>query len=314
MMLSQLIVILNNFIKYNFTHLIFIKIFYNFKIKELLNFIRIDDLDLNDLIDNDIKFIPQQAPQQITVIASQNISVMSTNTIQSQATPPVTQTISVTISVIEQRAVTIRMPLPKTSATQSVTSSQAILRKITIIEQRAIAIRVLMRKVITRTPGKLSARAIVITTDAFPIDQSEAYRFEHIDAQNAFVFASIRMKEYYNAKHKPMFFKIDDYVHLRLHRDYQIIDVQSRKLDQQFAKSFEIVKRIGRLVYRLKLSSIMKIHNVVSIIYLKSVITIALDSYERHFIISFFIIIDNEEEYEIERLIRKRYRRYERAK
>ena len=49
-MLSQLIVIFNNFIKYNFTHLIFIKILYEFKIKELLNLLNIKDLKFDDFM------------------------------------------------------------------------------------------------------------------------------------------------------------------------------------------------------------------------------------------------------------------------
>ena len=54
-MFSQLIVILNNFIKYNLTHLTFIKIFYEFKIKKSLDLIKIEGFDLNDFM-NDIKF------------------------------------------------------------------------------------------------------------------------------------------------------------------------------------------------------------------------------------------------------------------
>ena len=42
-MLSQLIIIFNNFIKYSFTHLALIKIFYKFKIKKLLNLLDIED-------------------------------------------------------------------------------------------------------------------------------------------------------------------------------------------------------------------------------------------------------------------------------
>ena len=48
----------------------------------------------------------------------------------------------------------------------------------------------------------------------------------------------MRMKEYYDRKHKPMFFKEGDFVHLRLHRGYQMAGVQSRKLSQQFAGPF----------------------------------------------------------------------------
>ena len=72
------------------------------------------------------------------------------------------------------------------------------------------------------------------------------------------------------------------------------------------------MKRIERLTYRLKLLFIIKCHNIVSMIYLKFVI--ALNSYKRYFIVSSFVIIDNEKKYEIERLIRKRYRRFDQIK
>ena len=49
-MLSQLIAILNNFIKYNSTHLVFIKILYEFKIKKSLNMLKHDDFNLEDFI------------------------------------------------------------------------------------------------------------------------------------------------------------------------------------------------------------------------------------------------------------------------
>ena len=49
-MLSQLIAILNNFIKYNSTYLVFIEILYEFKIKKSLNMLKHDDFNLEDLI------------------------------------------------------------------------------------------------------------------------------------------------------------------------------------------------------------------------------------------------------------------------
>ena len=58
----------------------------------------------------------------------------------------------------------------------------------------------------------------------------------------------------------------------------------------------------------------MKIHNVVLIIYLESIINVTLNPYKRHFIVSSFVIVDNEKEYEIERLIRKRLCRFGRVK
>ena len=63
------------------------------------------------------------------------------------------------------------------------------------------------------------------------------------------------------------------------------------------------MKRIDRLIYRFKLLFIMKIYNVILIMHLESVIVFILNSYKRYFIILSFIIINNEEEYEIERLI-----------
>ena len=41
---------LNNFIKYNSTRLILIKVLFEFKIKKLLNLLNINDLNLNNLI------------------------------------------------------------------------------------------------------------------------------------------------------------------------------------------------------------------------------------------------------------------------
>ena len=49
-MLSQLIAILNNSIKYSFTRLVSIEILYNFKVKKSLNLLSINNLNLNNLI------------------------------------------------------------------------------------------------------------------------------------------------------------------------------------------------------------------------------------------------------------------------
>ena len=48
-MLSQLIAILNNSIKYSFTRLVSTKILYRFKVKKLLNLLSINNLKLNNL-------------------------------------------------------------------------------------------------------------------------------------------------------------------------------------------------------------------------------------------------------------------------
>ena len=48
-MLLQLTTMLNNFIKYNSTHLAFIEIFYKFKVKESLNMLKHDNFNFEDL-------------------------------------------------------------------------------------------------------------------------------------------------------------------------------------------------------------------------------------------------------------------------
>ena len=53
---------LNNFIKYNSTHLTSIKILYEFKIKKSLNILKCDNLNLENLIkeiSNEIKLTSQ---------------------------------------------------------------------------------------------------------------------------------------------------------------------------------------------------------------------------------------------------------------
>ena len=161
------------------------------------------------------------------------------------------------------------------------------------------------------------------TTCAFPnspaLQQNiqpltDQYRPHHVDAQDALAFASIKMKDRYDSKHKAMFFDVGDFVHLRLHRGYQMAGVLSRKLGQQFAGPFEVVERIGRLAYRLKLPATMKIHDVVSVAHLEPATDPTKDPYGRVSAVPPPIIVDNHEEYEIERLVKKRLRRYGRAK
>ena len=74
------------------------------------------------------------------------------------------------------------------------------------------------------------------------------------------------------------------------------------------------MKRNKRLIYRLKLSFIIKIHNVISIMHFKSIIIIISDSYKHYSIVSSLVIINNEKEYEIKHLIRKRLCRFNHIK
>lgn len=58
------------------------------------------------------------------------------------------------------------------------------------------------------------------------------YRPSSIDAKDAIAFAAIRMKQAYDSRHSPMFFKVDDMVNLRLQRGYSIPRIQNKKIEQ----------------------------------------------------------------------------------
>ena len=96
------------------------------------------------------------------------------------------------------------------------------------LEQRAIVVQVFV--VMSLKSFILVVSLKFFTADVFSTRRSEAtldvsYRSEHIDAYDALVFVSVRIKKYYNVKYTLMFFKVEEHVHLRLHRDYQMVDI-----------------------------------------------------------------------------------------
>ena len=109
-----------------------------------------------------------------------------------------------------------------------------------------------------------------------------------------------------------MFFSVDEMVNLRLYREYQVSVIQSKKIDPQLIEPFRILERIDRLTYRLELSDNIRIHDVVSVAHLKSVTNSAKDPYRRRRSSSPIIVLNEENEYEIEKLMRKRRIRRER--
>ena len=96
----------------------------------------------------------------------------------------------------------------------------------------------------------------------------------------AMTFANALNKTRYDAIHKTLKFKIDDKTYLRLHHDYTISNLSNHKLSKQRVKFFSIIEKIDNFAFRLQLSSVMKIHSVVSIAQLKS-ITRDTNSYDR---------------------------------
>ncbi|THC94471.1 hypothetical protein EYZ11_006036 [Aspergillus tanneri] len=95
-----------------------------------------------------------------------------------------------------------------------------------------------------------------------------------VDAEEALAFASLRMKEIYDRRHeKPPVFKPDDKVTIRLHKGYSIPAAKrfGRKLSQQYSAPLEVIKRVGRSAYRLRLPASRKIHPVISVAQLEPV-------------------------------------------
>ena len=102
-----------------------------------------------------------------------------------------------------------------------------------------------------------------------------------IEARDAIAFAAIQSKRYYDGKHQPVFFEVNDYVHLRLHRGYAVPGLHHRKTSQQYVGPFKIIERIGRLAYRLQLPVAWKIHPVISVAHLEPATDPNTDPYKR---------------------------------
>ena len=117
------------------------------------------------------------------------------------------------------------------------------------------------------------------------------------------------MKHYYDRRHQQQAYNVGDFVNLRLHRGYRLPGITNGKIGQQFAGPFRVIERIGKLAYRLELPPTMRIHNVISIAHLEPATNPADDPYGRARQESPPILVDGQEEWEIEKILRKRVTR-----
>ena len=85
------------------------------------------------------------------------------------------------------------------------------------------------------------------------------------------IFANALSKTRYDAVHKTLEIKIEDKIYLRLHQNYIISNLSNHKLSEQRVELFSIIEKIDNFAFRLQLSSIIKIHSVISIAQLKSI-------------------------------------------
>ncbi|KAJ5654644.1 hypothetical protein N7490_001647 [Penicillium lividum] len=92
-----------------------------------------------------------------------------------------------------------------------------------------------------------------------------------LDAEHSIAFAAMEMKRRFDSSHRPIHFKVGDYVLLKLGDGYNI-PANHRlptKLGQRYVGRFKVLKRIGRLAYKLDLPPNRKIHPVISVAHLE---------------------------------------------
>ncbi len=130
---------------------------------------------------------------------------------------------------------------------------------------------------------------------------------------DAIIWTQMTMKHAYDRRHQSLNMKVKDFVLLRLHRGYNIsiTKILRKKLSDQYAESFKILKKIESLSYRLNLSSHWKIHSVISVTQLESVSDSFMNLFHRSRSQESGSIhmkddIDNVKSFEIEKLINKR--------
>ena len=73
---------------------------------------------------------------------------------------------------------------------------------------------------------------------------NDVYKTTRIDARDTIAFAAMRMKEYYDGRHKSKFFKVGEHIHIRLHKGYGLPGVTHHKINQQFTGPLKVVGRI----------------------------------------------------------------------
>ena len=89
------------------------------------------------------------------------------------------------------------------------------------------------------------------------------------------------MKNYYNCRHAPRFFKVEDMVNLHLHRSYTLPGFTNHKTGQQFVRPLKVLEQIRRLAYRLEIPVACKIHPVILVGHLEVATQPSANPYQR---------------------------------
>src|SRR5204863_8559533 len=101
------------------------------------------------------------------------------------------------------------------------------------------------------------------------------------------------MKYCYNKHYISLLLNSDDLIMLKLHHKYHVSDVKNKKLSIQQVRCFSIKQQVFSLVYKLDLSSNMKIHSVISVTNFES-LSSDKDFYKCQYNEHFLLIKENE--------------------
>jgi hypothetical protein len=135
------------------------------------------------------------------------------------------------------------------------------------------------------------------------------------DVADVIDFVNAHSKIIFDRKHQSLVFNSDDKIYLRLHHEYFLSKKNNFKLFNQRSDSYTIKRKIENAVYELNLSQNSRIHSVIFIAQLKS--TLDSDSFNRFKSINSDSIETEDDtlrkkSYEIERILKKRSRKYDR--
>ena len=191
---------LNNFIKYSFTIRISIQILYEFRTRKTLDLLRINDFDLFISKTKIVAITDYSVTRNVTI--TMYLIVIRNATAE---TSPAKETPLINQRKISSPRVIISIRL-STFFIKKLISRQTITFKTTFSAKE--------------TPFIAIPRIVIINE----------YRPSHIDTKNAIVFISLKMKKVYDTRHQFIFFKVENLINLRLHKNYKISIITSKKI------------------------------------------------------------------------------------
>ena len=149
-------------------------------------------------------------------------------------------------------------------------------------------IQSLLNNTSSSTTGKTPNKVAYDFLSRRPLDQCSALTLSNTyvapaEASDTISFALANQKEHYNRSHQPLFMRVGDWAMLRLHKGYLIPSSigMTKKLTQQYVGPFQIVKKVGRLAYKLDVPSDWRIHPVFSVAQLEPAPDPAKDPFQR---------------------------------